>query len=111
LTYEYLCPKCDLRFDVIKTVSEMNREEPCGQCGAPAERQFTPRIHIHGAKVENAEYNPGLGCVVKNKRHREELCKRKGLVEIGNDFKSSESLQSTFEKERTEKMRKRYDDI
>lgn len=36
-------------------------------------------------KVEHAEYNPGLGCITKNSKHRAEIAKRKGLVEVGNE--------------------------
>lgn len=61
-------------------------------------RAFAPsRIHIVGAKVTHAEYNPGLGCIVKNKRHKEELCRQMGVQEIGN--------------EKTEKIHKHYDQV
>jgi putative FmdB family regulatory protein len=108
LTYVYQCTKCDSRFDVIKSVADFDRNEFCESCGAPAERKFTPRVHIHGAAVEHAEYNPGLGCVVKNKKHRAEIAKQRGLVEVGNDFSSGEGMQETFDRARAEKLAASY---
>jgi hypothetical protein len=32
-----------------------------------------------------AEYYPSLGTVVKSKKHRKELIKRNGLIEVGNE--------------------------
>jgi len=94
---------------VVKPVAEIAKVELC-ECGTPADRSFFPtRIHITGAKVEHAEWNPGLGCVTKNKRDREEIAKRQGLVEVGNDYKSGESIQKTFDQAREEKKKKEWD--
>jgi hypothetical protein len=97
---------------VIKSVKDIDVNEFCSSCGNPAERQFVPsRVYFSGTKVQHAEWNPGLGAVTKSKEHREELAKRKGLVEIGNDFKSGESMQKHFDEIRTDKLNKRYEDI
>ena len=75
-------------------------------------RQFVPsKLHITGAKVTHPEYNPGLGCVVKNKRHKEDLMKRKGLVEVGNDFRSGADMQKTFDQARAEKREKSWESV
>lgn len=112
MTYEYVCIKCDHRFDVIKSVKDIDVNEFCPQCESPSERQFTPsRVHLSGTRVEHAEYNPGLGQVVKNKKHRQEVAKRKGLVEVGNDYKSGEKMQTQFDRARKEKLNKRYEDV
>jgi putative FmdB family regulatory protein len=109
MTYEYQCVKCDHSFDVIKSVKDMDVNEYCPHCDNPAERQFVPsRVHFTGTKVENAEYNPGLGAVTKNKAHRAELAKRKGVVEIGNDYKSPETQHSEGEKLREARREARY---
>ena len=108
MTYEYACPSCAKRFDVIKTVSEMNAPETCA-CGTVAERQFVPsRVHFVGAKVQHAEWNPAFGQVVKDKYHRSELAKRHGMVEIGNDYKTPDKIHETFDKVREEKREKRW---
>lgn len=64
-----------------------------------------------GTKVEDAEYNPGLGCITKNKRHREEIAKRLGVVEIGNDYKSPNDIHSTNDKALAEKRKKAWDSV
>lgn len=112
MTYQYQCVKCDHVFDVIKSVKDIDVNEFCPDCEAPAERQFVPtRVYFSGTQVQHAEYNPGLGQVVKSKYERQELAKRKGLVEVGNDFKSGESHQKEFETERARKREKAWDDL
>jgi putative FmdB family regulatory protein len=108
LTYVYQCTKCAVKFDVIKSVADFDRNEFCEDCGAPAERKFTPRVHIMGAKVEDAEYNPALGCVTKGRRHREEIAKSMGLVEVGNDYGSGDTMAETFDRARAEKLAAGY---
>lgn len=77
---------------MIKPASQMQDEEPCVSCGKPMDRLFLPRtLHLSKTKVFEASYNPGLGCVVKSESHKQELCKQKGLVEIGNDYKSPDT--------------------
>jgi putative FmdB family regulatory protein len=112
MVYAYQCVKCEHAFDVIKSVKDIDVTETCPRCGEFSERQFVPqRIHLSRTRVEHAEFNPGLGCVVKNKKHREELCREKGLIEIGNDFKSGDSINDHFDKAREEKLKKRWEDV
>jgi putative FmdB family regulatory protein len=111
MTYEYRCVKCEYCFDVIKSVKDMDINEYCPRCESPSERQFKPsRLYLNGTSVENAEYNPGLGAVTKNRKHRKELAKRKGLVEVGNDYKSGDKMQKEFDTKREAKLKKRYED-
>ena len=84
MIYDYLCKKCHKTTEVVKSMRDSGRIESCEVCQSDMERVYTP-AHIVGAKVESPEFNPGLGCVVKDKYHRQELCKRKGLVEVGNE--------------------------
>lgn len=105
MIYEHSCLKCDLRFDVVKSAADYDRKEPCPKCGDLTSRQFTAsRIHLHHTKVQEAEYNPGLGCIVKNRQHREEICRQRGLEEIGNE--KPETLHKYFDKAREEKREK-----
>jgi hypothetical protein len=84
--------------------------ELCEKCGESATRQFMPRhLYFTGTKVEEAEYNPGLGCITKNKYHRAEIAKRKGLTEIGNE--PPERIHKHFEKVREEKREKAWEDV
>lgn len=90
----------------------MEVNETCPKCGEFAVRQFVPsKLYINGAKVTHPEFNPGLGCVVRNKRHKEDLMKAKGVVEVGNDFKSGEKMNQHFDAARAEKHRKGWDDL
>ena len=85
MIYLYHCEKCNADVDVWKSVAEFERAEPCPTCGLEMNRKIcAPRGFIN-ASVENAEYNPGLGCVVKNRNHRQEICKQRNLIEVGNE--------------------------
>jgi putative FmdB family regulatory protein len=110
LVYEYQCSKCTHRFDVTKSVKDIDVTETCPQCGEFAERKFVPsKVYFSGTEVQHAEYNPGLGCIVKSKHHRAELAKRQGVVEIGNDFKSPDAIHKKLDQERNEKKEQRYE--
>ena len=112
MTYEFHCMKCDVMFDVVKPVAEIAHPELCKVCGNEATRSFVPsRIHIHGAAVEHAEYNPALGCITKNKKHRAELAKERGMVEIGNDFKSPDAIHKKFDGDREDRKKKAWEDV
>lgn len=112
MIYGYKCISCRKVFDVIKSVRDIDVNEFCPSCDSPAEREFVPqKVFFSGTKVEDAEFNHGLGAVTKSKKHREELAKRKGLVEVGNDFKSGDSMQTEFDKKREEKRKKEWDDL
>jgi putative FmdB family regulatory protein len=110
LVYQYNCPGCRHRFDVVKPVKDIDRVESCERCGAESKREFVPRIsHFIGTKVQHAEYNPGLGCVVRNKDHRRDLCKARGLEEIGNE--KVDSVHKYFDTSRDDKWEKGWDAI
>lgn len=105
-TYEYSCEPCNNNYEVIKTMSSYDGKDPCPSCGEIGCRIFSSNVHFIGQSVQNAEYNPGLGCVVKNKYHRAELCKAKNLEEIGNE--SPVKIKEKYKKERQERIDKRH---
>ena len=107
-TYDYICPKCKTEFYEIRGIRDYC-DDPgstctkCGhRCGSDDRDLSKSKVTFSGTAVQNAEYNPGLGCVVKNKAHREELAKRKGLVEVGNDFGGGEKMQKHFDQKKRE---------
>lgn len=110
MVYEYRCIKCRRKFEVVKSMRDFDRNEFCEPCGAPGEFVFNPRVQIMGASVQHAEYNPGLGAVTKNKRDRAEQAKRKGVIEVGSDFKSGDSMQKSFDTDRAKKLAKRWEE-
>ncbi len=69
------------------------------------------KFHFTGTKIEDAEFNPGLGRVTKSKAHRDELAKKLGAVEIGNDSKDPDSLHKHFDSERETKIKKSWDEV
>ena len=68
---------------------------------------MSANIYVIGAKVENAEYNPAFGQVVKNKNHRNELAKQRGLIEIGNEKPST--LHKHAENTKLENAKRRWE--
>lgn len=104
MLYAYTCTKCEARFDIVKSLRDIDRLEPCPKCNGDTKRDFAPiKLHLSKTKVQHAEYNPGLGTVVKNQRHKEDLCKRMGVEPIGNDYGSGEKMQKKFEADREAK--------
>lgn len=93
---------------MIKSVREIDSPEACPSCHESAVRQFVPRrTYLNGTSVENYEYNPGLGCIVKNSKHRKEIAKSRGLEEIGNE--PLEKIHKKFDSDRVEKREKAYE--
>jgi len=84
MLYPYVCEKCNKDQDILKPASDSSKIEHCNQCGNELKRVWT-RFQVIGASVQNAEYNPGLGCVVNNKRHRQEIAKQRDLIEVGSE--------------------------
>jgi hypothetical protein len=82
-------------------MKDSGRLENCPDCGNILTRVYS-FTHFIGAKVENREYNPALGCVVNNSKHRAEIAKRRGLIEVGNE--KPESLQKAAEKTMADKL-------
>ena len=107
MIYEYTC-KDHGKFEIIKPMEDAAQPEYCPKCHQPLARVWFNRSGFHGEKVEHPEFNPGLGCVVRNRKHREEVARRKGLVEIGTE--SVDTIHKTAERDQEEARNKRYDD-
>ena len=85
MLYEYECNSCKRRHELHRPAAQFNDPAICPACQSDDSQLVIGTPEFAGAKVEDAEYNPGLGCVTRNKAHRQEIAKRKGLVEIGNE--------------------------
>lgn len=107
--YDYDCSKCDKEYEIIKSIKEYTGLDPCPDCGNVGNRIFSCNVHFIGTKIEDAEFNVGLGQVTKSKRHREELAKQKGLIEVGNE--NPEKIHKANESMREDKRRKSYEDL
>lgn len=108
MIYPYRCAACSATFEVIKAVAEIDNPEVCIKCSSPAER-YIARTHFYGASDwDKAEYNPGLGMVTRNAKHRRDVAKARGLEEVGNE--SAETMHKHFDSQREEKYKRLWDD-
>lgn len=119
--FDISCKKCGRSFEYSKSLKTDNNPA-CIYCDSDktvilekVRKTKPPKIIdsgivITGGRIEDAEYNPGLGQVTKSKRHREELAKRMGMEEIGNDFKTPDRIHEKFDKDLAEKIKRRWDD-
>lgn len=95
MLYTYRCKSCSNEFDYCRPAREYNAPAECPNChSSDSELMITGGSGFFGEKVEQAEYNPGLGCITKSKAHRAEIAKRKNLVEIGNDAIPSKMIDT-----------------
>lgn len=93
----------------MKSIHDYDGKDPCPKCGTIGQRVLSSKIHFIGTKIEDAEYNVGLGAITKSKKHRDELAKRQNVVEIGNE--KPETVHSVFDKGREEKRKKSWEDL
>lgn len=115
--YDYSCPECGKSFEAIKGIKDydLNPHENCPHCShlcGSSDRDFSRcSFNFTGTSVESAEYNPGLGKIVKNKYHKSEIMKEKGLVEVGNDYSSGDKMQKHFEQRKKEEREKSWEKV
>lgn len=107
-TYEFICQKCDKVFETVESIKEYDGDGECPICkNVSRERILSANIQFIGTKVESAEYNPAFGQVVKNKNHRNELAKERGLIEIGNE--KPETVHKITERNRIDNAKRRWE--
>jgi putative FmdB family regulatory protein len=112
--YDYLCGKCGSPFEEFRGIKAYDSDASanCPHCShlcGSGDRDFSRASYSFiGTNVQNAEFNPGLGQVVKSAYHKKEILKEKGLVEVGNDFNSGEKMQTHFDKRKAEEREKRW---
>lgn len=102
MIYEYFCDRCNLSFDVVKSVKDYSKKESCLVCSGETIKLFSPP-QLSGL-YDRAEFNPAFGCIVKNKQHRKELARQHGYIEVGNE-------NVDFTKYREEKRRKSWESV
>lgn len=72
------------------------------------------RTHFYGASDwDDVQFNPGLGVVTKNAKHRAQIAKERGLTEIGNeDFdRTCNSLDKRCEENIEAKTKDAFDSL
>ena len=108
MIYPYTCESCG-DYEVIKSHTECTRPEPCPNCQQIGSRVWTvPQIDTSVCH-QDYEFNPGLGCVIKNKAHRKQVAKQMGLEEVGNT--KTETLHSMADRTFKENAEKRWADV
>ena len=108
MIYPYECKNCGHRFEVTKRIAEADNPEHCGKCSSLAKRYIAKRQSFYGAKVEDAEYCPATGQVVRNQKHRRQIARDMGLEEVGND---SGEYWKQRELDKEKETQKFYDDV
>lgn len=106
MVYPYSCAKCEIEFEVVKHHSKSSVKEKCPECKRFGTRVWVSTV-LMGTAVQNAEFNHGLGMVIKNKYQRAEECKRRDLIEVGNE--NPKKSREHFDRRREEKRKKAYE--
>jgi putative FmdB family regulatory protein len=108
--YDFFCEKCDLEAEIVQSIKDYDGNWTCTSCGNPGRRIYKYcSFHFTGTKIENAEFNPGLGKITKSKRHRDELAKKMGVIEVGNE--SPDKIHKHFDSTREDKLKKSWDEV
>lgn len=107
MIYEYECP-CGKKFERWLPVAMFDDPQHC-ECGQLGRRLITGGSGFMGEKVEDAQFNPGLGCVTRSAKHRKEIAKRKGLEEVGTE--SPDKIHSKSDRDREEIRQRRWDEV
>ena len=109
--YEYRCSDCQADWDVVKSMSQLERKETCPACGREngCKSRLPPRgTSFSGASDWNTQhFSPALGRVVKNHRHARQVAKEKGMIEVGNE--SPDKIHKHFDDQRQETRKKRWE--
>lgn len=113
MVYVYRCDTCNHDFEVVKSHTLVDQVELCAQCLTTASRIYLPNPNLikRSGLTNDAEYNPAFGQVIKNKRHRKYEAEKRGLVEVGNDYSSGDSMQKHFEQAREIKREKEWEKL
>lgn len=85
LNYPYVCKDCTNKFEVIKSVRDIENIESCPSCHSDNTNRYIARTHFFGAgDWDRTEFNPAFGKVIRNSRHRKDEAKARGWEEVGN---------------------------
>jgi putative FmdB family regulatory protein len=109
--YPYKCTECGHKFEVIKSVKDIDTPERCPKCCTKSER-YIARTHFYGAgDWDKAAYNPAFGKIIRSKAHlREELSiaasEGREMVEIGNE--PVDNIHKDMDRKREERAAERW---
>lgn len=75
--YQFFCEDCGKQIELYKSMKEEHKAN-CPDCGSPARRIFQPVPFKFGFKYG---YDPGLGAYCDTQKDKEEIMRRKNLIE------------------------------
>mgnify|MGYP003118042429 FL=1 len=84
--HSFLCEDCgdeDLQTVDFKNGEDLSPRE-CAKCTGKTHVQIEARIDRFSERFPY--FDKGLGCWLKSKAHRRQICKERGLVPVGGDY-------------------------
>lgn len=80
--YDYICDRCGIQRDIWAKIKDV--AAVCPSCNGAMRRLFSPSRQVIPDLTPYLDENiSATPTYVKSKRHRRDLMKRNGLVEIG----------------------------
>lgn len=84
MKYPYRCSD-NHEWDVIKSVKDIDNVENCERCGKIGVRYIANTYFYGASDWDKTEFNPGLGQITRNRKHRDQIAKQRGLEEVGTE--------------------------
>jgi len=103
MIYTYECTSCGYIHDENRALIDYKSQGWCRLCGKQVRKILSPNSTSGRSflGIGIGEFNPGLGCVVKSKRHLKDILRRENLIEVGNEV-----VKDTSEKIRQDRWNK-----
>jgi len=108
--HQFECRECGHMFEEIIDHSKgqsVDDNQDCPECSASG-CKWRPMARIDRWSEQFPYYDRGLGVMLKNKAHRREICKQRGLTPVEGDY-NEEKIFSEFDSRR-ESEEKEYND-
>ena len=86
--HDYRCKSCEHVFDEIidRRAGETHTDsQECPKCKA-VDSKWLPSVKIDRWSERFPYYDRGLGVMLKNKAHRREICKQRGITPVDGDW-------------------------
>jgi putative FmdB family regulatory protein len=108
-TYPYKCHECSHGFEVIKLISDIERQENCPFCKGIIVERMIALSAIEKSSAVQPYYEPALGCIIKSKSQKTQVMKKLGVEEIGNT--SPETMYKDLEVQREKRIAREWDEL
>ena len=108
--HEFKCNGCGHSFEEIVDHGDgqsVDDDFKCPECGK-MDCRWQPMSNIDRWSERFPYYDRGLGVMLKNKAHRREICKQRGLTPVDGDYDEEELFSG--QDSRREREEKEYTD-